>query len=300
LKHDFDRAWKMAIETFTKEFIEIAYPEISPIIDWNSIIDLNEELDDIQKDLFGKQDSKKIYADKVLKVSTFDGKSKVIIIHIEAQSYNDIRFGERMFKYFYRLYDKHYNEKDTDIIASAIFTYKGDAGKANKYSYSVTDTKILDYYYKVIDVERVALPKDNGVALVLKIAKKYLTLEQKSDKILLEAKKELLVDIENNIPELGLDKVKVRCLVDFLEYLFLFKDDELNKEFKVFKRSLEGVSKMSVDDIIKDHYVEEGEKKKAIDMAKEMLLDNEPIEKIKKYTKLSEKEIEKIDIAVKA
>ena len=143
------------------------------------------------------------------------------------------------------------------------------------------------------------MPKDNGVALVLKIAKKYLTLEQKSDKILLEAKKELLVDIENNIPELGLDKVKVRCLVDFLEYLFLFKDDELNKEFKVFKRNLEGVSKMSVDDIIKDHYVEEGEKKKSIEMAKEMLLDNEPIEKIRKYTKLSEEEIEKIDIAVK-
>jgi predicted transposase/invertase (TIGR01784 family) len=36
---------------------------------------------------------------------------------------------------------------------------------------------------------------------------------------------------------------------------------------------------------------EKGEKNKAIDMAKAMLLANEPIEKIKSYTKLSEQEI---------
>jgi hypothetical protein len=37
-----------------------------------------------------------------------------------------------------------------------------------------------------------------------------------------------------------------------------------------------------------------GEKRKSIEMAREMLLDNEPIQKIKKYTKLSDEEIEKI------
>jgi hypothetical protein len=37
---------------------------------------------------------------------------------------------------------------------------------------------------------------------------------------------------------------------------------------------------------------ERGEKKKAIQMAVAMLMDDEPIEKIKKYTKLSESEIE--------
>jgi hypothetical protein len=31
-----------------------------------------------------------------------------------------------------------------------------------------------------------------------------------------------------------------------------------------------------------------------IEMAREMLLDNEPVEKIKKYTKLSDEEIEKL------
>lgn len=38
------------------------------------------------------------------------------------------------------------------------------------------------------------------------------------------------------------------------------------------------------------------EKKNKIDLVKEMLLDKEPIEKIKRYTKLSEDEIEEIRV----
>ncbi|WP_342267814.1 hypothetical protein [Candidatus Tisiphia endosymbiont of Empis tessellata] len=39
----------------------------------------------------------------------------------------------------------------------------------------------------------------------------------------------------------------------------------------------------------------EGQEKKAIEIAKKMLADNEPIEKIVKYTKLSIEEIEKLE-----
>jgi len=42
--------------------------------------------------------------------------------------------------------------------------------------------------------------------------------------------------------------------------------------------------------------IEEGKEEKAIEIAKEMLKDNEPIEKIIKYSKLSREEILKIKI----
>ena len=42
--------------------------------------------------------------------------------------------------------------------------------------------------------------------------------------------------------------------------------------------------------------IEKGEKKKALEIAVEMLKDNEPIEKIIKYSKLSREEIEKIKL----
>ena len=42
--------------------------------------------------------------------------------------------------------------------------------------------------------------------------------------------------------------------------------------------------------------IEESEKKKVLEIALEMLKDNEPIEKIIKYSKLSREEIEKIKV----
>ena len=42
--------------------------------------------------------------------------------------------------------------------------------------------------------------------------------------------------------------------------------------------------------------IEQGEKKKALEIAVEMLKDNEPMEKIIKYSKLSREEIEKIKL----
>jgi hypothetical protein len=55
---------------------------------------------------------------------------------------------------------------------------------------------------------------------------------------------------------------------------------------------------LSIDEIIKLHYTEkgreEGEIKKAIEMAKEMILDGEGNEKIKRYTKLECKVIDEL------
>jgi hypothetical protein len=64
---------------------------------------------------------------------------------------------------------------------------------------------------------------------------------------------------------------------------------------KNIKRKEEGAFRMTIDEIRKLHYKEEGreegEMKKAIEMAKEMILDGEGDEKIKRYTKLEEKTI---------
>ena len=91
--------------------------------------------------------------------------------------------------------------------------------------------------------------------------------------------------------------------MDFLEYLFLIQDPELEKRYENYKKEKGGALKMTVDQIRKLHYKqegreevreegrEEGEKKKAIEIALEMLKDAEPIEKIIKYSKLEEDEI---------
>ncbi|HEY5588191.1 MAG TPA: hypothetical protein VIK86_04445 [Candidatus Paceibacterota bacterium] len=58
------------------------------------------------------------------------------------------------------------------------------------------------------------------------------------------------------------DKVKnndqIKALVDFLEYLFLIQNPEFEKKYEEYKKENGGVLKLSIDEIRKLHYTEEG------------------------------------------
>ena len=159
-KHDFDAAWKSILEAFEVEVVELLFPEIYPQIAWElGTESLDLELQEIQSDIFSKDKNHKIISDKIIKVRLKDHNSKILFIHVEVQSYSSENnvFGERMFRYFYRIWDKfRYKYEDTsEIIAAAIYTYKGTRGKDNRYIYTLPELSadILTYNYKTIDVE---------------------------------------------------------------------------------------------------------------------------------------------------
>ena len=180
-KHDFDAAWKSILEAFEVEVVEILFPEIYDKISWEKGTEsLDKELLEIQKEIFHQDASEKIISDKIIKVYLKDNKSKILFIHVEVQSYSSENnsFGERMFRYFYRIWDKfRYKNNDTsEIVAAAIYTYKGDRGKDTKYVYKPLDLKedILTYNFRIIDVEKIDLSRineNNPLKLVFKMAK---------------------------------------------------------------------------------------------------------------------------------
>ena len=133
--------------------------------------------------MFDKNSSEKIISDKIIKVRLKDKNSKILFIHVEVQSYSSDEdvFGERMFRYFYRIWDKfRYKNKDkSEVIAAAIYTYKGERGKDKSYVYKVPkiEDEILTYNFRTIDVEKLDLNKindDNPLKLVFKMAKVLL------------------------------------------------------------------------------------------------------------------------------
>ena len=86
-----------------------------------------------------------------------------------------------MFRYFYRIWDKfRYKNKDkSEVIAAAIYTYKGERGKDKQYVYRIPkiEDEILTYNFRTIDVEQLDLNKisnDNPLKLVFKMAKVLL------------------------------------------------------------------------------------------------------------------------------
>lgn len=205
------------------------------------------------------------------------------------------------------------NKTNLDLGISVHFnnvykTYSGtlwftDRGKDKYYVYKLPELEeeIIRYNFRTIDVENLELEEiseNNSIRLVFKIAKELLEIKT-TDEAIYEAKVRLAKELS------AYDKVKneeqKKALVYLLEYLFLIEDPKLEKEYDEFKQSMGGVLKMTIDEIREKHLVlkgkEEGEKKKALEIASEMLKDNEPIEKIIKYSKLSEKEI--LDLKVR-
>lgn len=302
-KHDYDAAWKTILEAFEEEIVELLFPEIYPKINWEIKSEaLDNELLEIQKDIFSKEEAEKIISDKIIKVKLKDNESKILFIHVEVQSYSSTEnvFSERMFRYFYRIWDKfRYKYQDSsDIVGSAIYTYKGASGKDKRFVYKLPDLKedILIYNFRTIDVETLDwnnINDKNPLKLVFKIAKRLLSTSTNDSEIFL-AKLELFNELVNY------DKVKTidqrKALAYFLEYLFLIQDDELSEKYKEVKDSAGGILKMSIDEIREKYLEEKGKEESLIDVAREMLKDKEPIEKIMKYTKLSKEEILKIKI----
>lgn len=300
-KHDFDAAWKTILEAFEKEVVELLFPELYDEVAWElGTESLDMELQEIQKDIFDKDSAEKIISDKIIKVRLKNNQSKILFIHVEVQSYSseENTFGERMFRYFYRIWDKFrykYDDK-SEIVAAAIYTYKGQRGKDKKYVYSLPEleNEILTYNFKTIDIEKIELKNisnDNPLRLVFKMAKTLLEINP-TDEDILEAKISLAEELADY------NKVKneeqIKALVWFLEYLFLIQNDEFQKRYEEFKNQKGGALKMTVDQIRERYCEEKGEKRKAIEIAKEMLKDGEPIEKIMKYSKLTEDEIREL------
>lgn len=264
-KHDFDAAWKTILEAFEVEIVELLFPELFYEIAWEfGTESLDKELNEIQKEIFDKENSEKIISDKIIKAKLKYGGSKILFIHVEVQSYISGYevFGERMFRYFYRIWDRFrykYNDK-SEVIAAAIYTYKGERGKDKRYVYKLPELEedTLVYNFRTVDVEKIELESisdENPLKIVFKIGKKLLNTGA-ADEEIYNAKMELAKELKNY------DKVKnneqIKALVDFLEYLFLIENLELEGKYEEFKKLQGGVFSMSVDEIRKIHYTQKG------------------------------------------
>lgn len=253
------------------------FPEIYDKISWEKGTEsLDKELLEIQKEIFHQDASEKIISDKIIKVYLKDNASKILFIHVEVQSYSSENnsFGERMFRYFYRIWDKfrYKNDDTSEIVAAAIYTYKVDRGKDTRYVYKPLELEdeILIYNFRVIDVEKIDLRRineNNPLKLVFKMAKELLKLGA-SDEEVYNAKIKLANELSNY------DKVKnndqIKALVYFLEYLFLIQDEELEKRYKEFKG---GKIKMTVDEVRDMYNIQKGIEEGKVEEAKQSIVD---------------------------
>ncbi len=150
IKIDYDTQWKSIIPQMFPNFVEFFLPDLYPIINFNVEPEfLDKEFHKIIAQKFGKG---RRYTDNLVKIELKNGKNKWLLIHIEIQGKYEINFAERMFIYYYKIYDR-YGATTKDIATLAIYTDDNKSFKPSVFKHS-TDQTVIEFRfrtYKIFD-----------------------------------------------------------------------------------------------------------------------------------------------------
>lgn len=284
-----DILWKSIIEDFFKEFLFFFYPE------WVNEVDFDKGFEFLDKELeqlFPDSQSTHRFADKLVKVYTKKGIEHWVLIHIEVQGYHDKDFAERMFIYYYRIYDR-YRKK---IAALAIYTDDSPSFHPTEFSVDFLNTKLRYEFdtYKlynktVIDFDN---QKNNPFAIIMEIA--WAELHTKGNLDELHNKTE----IARKLLAKGFNKKAIERLLNFLRYYFRLHDkkkecifeDNLHQFTKLKKTAVPmGIEEAILTDAKRqglEQGIEQGIEQNQKNFVKKLLIEGFSIEKIHQMFKL--------------
>jgi predicted transposase/invertase (TIGR01784 family) len=137
-----DTLWKGMIQEMFEDFMFFFYPKSAELIDFEAGYDF---LDKTLDKLFPESKDVNRQVDKLVKVHLKNGTEQYLLIHIEVQGYNDKAFAERMFRYYYRIYDF----LKMPFAAIAIFTDDSPDYHPKSYEIGLEEWEThLHYQYK--------------------------------------------------------------------------------------------------------------------------------------------------------
>jgi len=152
---DFDSPWKEALDVYFEPFMAFFFPQVHLEIDWAHGVEmLDKELGQIVPNA---ERGRRI-VDKLIKVWRLDGRDEWVLIHIEVQSQEETDFGQRMYVYNYRLFDRY----NRGVASFAILGDDHPAWRPDHFGYSLWGTtagiqfvavKLLDYAANTLALE---------------------------------------------------------------------------------------------------------------------------------------------------
>lgn len=209
-----DALWKELIQNFFKDAMDFFAPTMSELIDYNKKYSfLDKELNYITK-------GERRYCDTLVQVTLKNKKRQLILVHIEVQGYDDLKFAERMFEYRNIIWLKYKQE----IYSIAIFTNRHKKYMPKEYDNKILDVEIKYKYktYEVISQKEEELKKQDNIFALVVLASLY-TIKEKEDTKRADFKKELI----KLLKEKNIDKEKRGRLFIFLDLMVYIHNEEL-------------------------------------------------------------------------
>ncbi len=170
---DHDRLFKELITTFFVEFIALFLPEVMDYLEPNSVTFLDKEV-------FTDVTAGERYETDLIAQVQFRGEPSFFLIHLESQAQAQSNFGQRMFRYFARLYEKY----DLPIYPIVLFSYEQPRQPApSQFGVAFPDLRVLEFNYRVIQLNQLNwrdfLDRPNPVASAL-MAKMQIAPEDRA------------------------------------------------------------------------------------------------------------------------
>jgi hypothetical protein len=267
-----DQLFKQLIHTFFKEFLEAFFPEVHELVDFHSVKPLSEE---VYTDLIeGNTRRLDIVVETKIK-----GTDTMIIVHIEPQSSQQTHFNERMYHYYSMLFHKYRKP----IIPIAVFSYEENWEK-NQYTITFPFLHVLTFNYLTLHLRkqnwREYIQSNNPAAAALLSTMGY------SGKERVQVKKEFL----QMLFKIQLNPAKQKLIFGFFDTYLRLTNKEEKQLAEEFQHVKDGDKIMEIPISYEQKGIEKGKRLVAL----EMLREGDPVERIKKLTKLNIEEIEEL------
>ena len=305
---DQDGLWKKVIGELFEDFLLFFAPEL------HAQVDFSVEPDFLDKELFQEVVDKKKgrrFADRLAKVHLKDGKEQWILIHIEVQSKKETDFSERMFQYFYRIYDR-YQEK---IVAIAVHTSSSQSDIPERFEYDYFGTQ-LQYSYRNYRTENYSdneLEQSVNVFSKIILAAKALHQTKDEDHQRFLFKRKLMHELIRNQ---NYSRTAVQAVFHFIDYLLQLPEaytKRLSEEIRPMIREetelMELYNKENASPTILNAFdlelekgiekgieqgIEKGIEFEKRDITKKLILKNMALETIAEITELTLEQVKEI------
>jgi hypothetical protein len=225
----FDEAWKKIIERLFPYFLEFFVPELYHDVDFSIEYSfLDKEMEQLSKE--SVKGAK--YVDKLAKIYLKDGSEQWILVHIEVQGYPDENFPLRMFRYFYRIFDK-YGKK---IVSVALMTGSDKGNIENKYELKAYGSGVIfDYLsFRLMDYNRTQLENsDNPIATIVLTCQDKEIAKQEGKAF--DIKRRLI----RNLFSKGFNKDIIVASLEFIDWTIVLDDKEENTLLQELKQTEE-------------------------------------------------------------
>jgi hypothetical protein len=290
LRDQFDSPWKDILEAYFEDFVQFFFPQIHTEIDWSHGYDfLDQELLQVVRDAeLGKR-----LADKLVRVWKLSGEETWVLVHIEIQSQEEGRFGERMFVYYYRLLDKY----NLPIASLAILGDERDTWRPQPFetdlwgcevSFRFPIIKLLDYVPRWAELEESQNPFAIAVMAHLK------TKETRNDAV---ARKEWKFKLTKMLYERGYERQDIINLFRFIDWILELPED-LKRSFRDELEEYERERQMPYVTSIERMGIEQGEERAAQKIALNLLRENVPLEIVSRTTGLTLEQLQQLQSAL--